>query len=162
MQCKEVFKSCPSIRLQGGEKAHIRLQKRHVMEAMCEGEGKAPLFAECRWCLVNDPQEMPVRGVLTDQNPAVSSRWQLRPSAVPIDPSLRSPKAYFCGPEDRGGEKGGGREKKGQEKEEETGGVMKLIKLKSSSPHFADGETLGSMEAFTHAVFPSNSGYKYG
>ena len=79
VQCKEVFKSCPS----------IRLQKRHVMEAMCEGEGKAPLFAECRRCLVNDPPEMPVRSVLTDQNPAVPSRLQLRSSAAPIDQSLR-------------------------------------------------------------------------
>ena len=44
---EEVFKSCPAVHLQTGEKVHMLLRKRRVSQPMCVGEEPAPLCKEC-------------------------------------------------------------------------------------------------------------------
>ena len=60
---EEVFKSCPTLHLQTGEKVQMLLHKRRVTERMCFGEEPAPLCKECRRCLVKNPPEMPARAL---------------------------------------------------------------------------------------------------
>ena len=60
---EEVFKSCPTILLQTGDKVQMLLHKRRVTKRMCTGEEQAPLCKECRRCLVKNPPEMPVRAL---------------------------------------------------------------------------------------------------
>ena len=60
---EEVFKSCPTVHLQTGEKVQMLLHKRRVSQKMCVGEEPAPLCKECRKCLVKNPPEMPSRAL---------------------------------------------------------------------------------------------------
>ena len=60
---EEVFKSCPTVLLQTGDKVQMLLHKRRVTKRMCTGEEQAPLCKECRRCLVKNPPEMPVRAL---------------------------------------------------------------------------------------------------
>ena len=60
---EEVFKSCPTVLLQTGDKVQMLLHKRRVTKRMCTGEEQAPLCKECRRCLVKNPPEMPARAL---------------------------------------------------------------------------------------------------
>ena len=60
---EEVFKSCPTVLLQTGDKVQMLLHKRRVTKRMCTGEEQAPLCKECRRCLIKNPPEMPVRAL---------------------------------------------------------------------------------------------------
>ena len=60
---EEVFKSCPTVLLQTGDKVQMLLHKRRVTKRMCTGEEQAPLCKECRRCLVKNPPDMPVRAL---------------------------------------------------------------------------------------------------
>ena len=60
---EEVFKSCPTVHLQTGEKVQMLLHKRRVSQKMCVGEEPAPLCKQCRKCLVKNPPEMPSRAL---------------------------------------------------------------------------------------------------